>query len=97
MRKGHNSLAMIVTNQVNAELMDGSLFLFISRNKKTIKGIFFDGTGLVVLHKKIESGRFMSFNASTASFEINEDEFNIVFHGGHIPLSRTGKRIKLKK
>lgn len=97
MRKGHNSLAMIVTNKVNAELMDGSLFLFVSKNKKTIKGIFFDGTGLVVLHKKIETGKFMSFDTSRAAFEINEDEFNIVFHGGHIPLSRTGKRIKLRK
>ncbi len=77
--------------------MNRSLFLFISKNKKTIKGIFFDGTGLVLLHKKLESGSFMSFNASNAAFEINEDEFNIIFHGGHIPLSRTGKRIKLKK
>lgn len=97
MRKGHNSLAMIVTNKINVEIMNRSLFLFISKNKKTIKGIFFDGTGLVLLHKKLESGSFMSFNASNAAFEINEDEFNIIFHGGHIPLSRTGKRIKLKK
>ena len=97
MRKGHNSLAMIVTNKINFELMDGALFLFVSRNKKTIKGIFFDGTGLVLLHKKLESGSFMSFDSSSATFEINEDEFNIIFHGGHIPLSRTGKRIKLKK
>ncbi len=97
MRKGHNSLAMIVTKKINAELMDQSLFLFVSKNKKTIKGIFFDGTGLVLLHKKLESGRFMSFNTSSATFKINEDEFNIIFHGGHLPLSRVGKRIKLKK
>lgn len=97
MRKGHNSLAMIVTNKINFELMDRALFLFVSKNKKTIKGIFFDGTGLVLLHKKLDSGRFMSFDASNATFEINEDEFSIIFHGGHIPLSRTGKRIKLKK
>lgn len=97
MRKGHSSLAMIVTKKTKFEVMDGSLFLFVSKNKKIMKGLFFDGTGLVLLHKKLESGSFMSFNASEASFEINEDEFNIVFHGGHIPLSRTGKRIKLKK
>ncbi len=97
MRKGHNSLAMIVTKKINFELMDGALFLFVSKNKKTIKGILFDGTGLVLLHKKLESGRFMSFDASNATFKINKNEFNIIFHGGHIPLSRTGKRIKLKR
>ncbi|MBC8548154.1 MAG: IS66 family insertion sequence element accessory protein TnpB [Candidatus Brocadiales bacterium] len=97
MRKGHSSLAMIVTQKTKFEIMNGSLFLFISKNKKIIKGLFFDGSGLVLLHKKLESGRFMSFDASKAAFEVNEDEFQIIFHGGHIPLSRQGKRIKLKK
>ena len=97
MRKGHNSLAMVVIDKIDKELMDGSLFLFVSKNKKTIKGIFFDGSGLVLLHKKLEAGSFMSFNLSKVAFEVNEKEFNIIFHGGHIPLSRTGKRIKLKK
>jgi len=97
MRKGHSSLAMIVTQKIDVEIMDGALFLFISKNRKTVKGVFFDGTGMVLLHKKLEAGRFMSFDVSNAAFEVNEDEFNIIFHGGHIPLSRTGKRIKLKK
>ncbi len=97
MRKGHSSLAMIVTQKTKIEIMDGTLFLFVSKNKKIIKGLFFDGTGLVLLHKKLESGRFMSFDASKSAFEVNEDEFKIIFHGGHIPLSRQGKRIKLKK
>ena len=79
MRKGHNSLAMIVTKKINSELMDKSLFLFVSKNKRTIKGIFFDGTGLVLLHKKLESGRFMSFDVSSATFEMNEDELILFF------------------
>lgn len=39
----------------------------------------------------------MSFNVATAMFEVDRDEFKIIFHGGQISLSRTGKRIKLKK
>jgi transposase len=97
MRKGHSSLALLVTQKTDIEIMDGHLFLFISKNKKIIKGIFFDGTGLIIVHKKLEAGTFMSFDASSAAFEVNEDEFKIIFHGGHIPLSRSGKRIKLKK
>ncbi|MBF0360161.1 MAG: IS66 family insertion sequence element accessory protein TnpB [Oligoflexia bacterium] len=97
MRKGHSSLTMLITEKTNFEVMDGSLFLFVSKNKKTIKGVFFDGSGLVLLHKKIEAGKFMSFNVATAMFEVNRDEFKIIFHGGQIPLSRTGKRIKFKK
>lgn len=97
MRKGHSSLAMLITEKTNFEIMDGSLFLFVSKNKKTIKGVFFDGSGLVLIHKKLEAGKFMTFNMSTAMFEVNGDEFNIIFHGGKIPLTRVGKRIKFKK
>jgi transposase len=96
MRKGHSSLAMLVTRETKFELMEGHLFLFISRNRKTLKGLFFDGTGLVMVHKKLESGRFMTFDACNASFEVDQDEFKIIFHGGHIPLSRSGERIRLQ-
>lgn len=96
MRKGHSSLSQIVTHKIKMELMDGDLFFFVSKNKKTIKGLAFDGTGLSLIHKKLEAGQFMSFNKSQGTFQLNHKEFQIVFHGGHIPLSRTGKRIKLK-
>jgi transposase len=96
MRMGHSSLAMLVTRKTNFEIMEGSLFLFFSRNRKTVKGLFFDGTGLVLLHKKLESGKFMSFDAVKTLFETNPEEFRIIFHGGHIPLSKSGKRIRLQ-
>jgi transposase len=87
---------MIVTKETKFEIMSGSLFLFIAKNRKTVKGLFFDGSGLVLVHKKIESGRFMDFSSSQAVFEVSTDEFKIIFHGGHIPLSRTGQRIKFQ-
>ncbi len=96
MRMGHSSLAMLVTRNTKFEIMEGSLFIFISKNRKTMKGLFFDGTGLVLVHKKLESGRFMSFEAAKASLQVDADEFRIIFHGGHIPLSRSGKRIRLQ-
>ena len=96
MRKGHSSLSQLITSKTKFEIMDGSLFLFVSKNKRTIKGLYFDGTGLTVIHKKLQAGRFMSFDKCKASLEVNEDEFNIIFHGGHIPLSRSGERIKLQ-
>ncbi len=96
MRKGHSSLSQIVTHKIKIELMDGALFFFVSKNKKTIKGLYFDGTGLVLIHKKLDAGNFMSFNNSLGVFQVNDRELQIIFHGGHIPLSSSGKRIKLK-
>lgn len=61
-----------------------------------MKGLFFDGTGLVLVHKKLESGRFMSFEICKELFEASVDEFKILLHGGKIPLTRSGKRIRLQ-
>lgn len=96
MRKGHSSLAMLITKETRFEIMEGSLFLFISKNRKTLKALFFDGTGLVLVHKKLESGRLMSIDLLQNPLELFEDDFKIIFHGGHLPLSRKGKRIRLQ-
>lgn len=97
MRKGHNSLSHLVTHQMDHDLLLGSLFLFVARNRKSIKAIFFDGNGLVVVHKKLERGRFMSFDDLSEVTEINSNELTLILNGGQIPLSKSGKKICLKK
>ncbi|MGB0454669.1 MAG: IS66 family insertion sequence element accessory protein TnpB [Bacteriovoracaceae bacterium] len=96
MRKGHNTLAYIVLNKIGQELLSGALFLFIAKNRKAAKAIFFDGNGLVLIHKKLERGRFMSFDNMSFVTEINSNEFSLIFNGGMIPLSKAGKKISLK-
>jgi transposase len=96
LRKGHSSLARLVTSETKFELMEGMLFLFVSRNRKTLKGLFFDGSGLVILHKKLDSGKFMSTNFLVSPLELYEDDFKIIFHGGEIPLTSKGQRIRLQ-
>ena len=43
MRKGHNTLSYIVLQKMNLNLLSGALFLFVAKNRKACKGIFFDG------------------------------------------------------
>jgi transposase len=96
MRKGHNTLAYIVTHVMNFDLIDGSLFIFVGKNRKACKAIFFDGNGLVLIHKKLERGRFMSFDNISEVVEINSNEFLLIINGGQIPISKSGKKISLK-
>ena len=97
MRKGHNTLAQVVTHQMNMELISGSLFLFVSKSRKAAKAIFFDGNGVVLIHKKIERGRFMSFDNLKEVTEINSNELSLILNGGQIPLSKSGKKLSLKR
>lgn len=97
MRKGHNTLSFIVINKIKREIMSGALFLFVAKNRKAAKAIFFDGNGLVLIHKKLERGRFMSFDNLSEVTEINSNELSLILNGGMIPLSKSGKKISLKR
>lgn len=76
--------------------MSGALFLFVAKNRKACKAIFFDGNGVVLIHKKLEKGRFMSFDSLFQTTEINSNELSLILNGGQIPLSKSGKKISLK-
>lgn len=97
MRKGHNTLSYVVLEKTEADLLSGALFLFVAKNRKALKALFFDGNGLVLVHKKLEKGRFTSFDSLSETTEINSNEFALVFGGGVLPLSKTGKKLSLKK
>ena len=97
MRKGHNTLSYIVVQKMELELLSGALFLFVAKNRKAVKAIFFDGNGLILIHKKLERGRFMSFMSLQDVTEINSNELQLVLNGGQIPLSKSGKKISIKK
>ena len=96
MRKGHNTLSFIVLKKMDLDLLSGALFLFVAKNRKAVKAIFFDGNGLILLHKKLERGRFMAFDKLSSTTEINSNEFNLILNGGLIPLSKGGEKISLK-
>ena len=97
MRKGHNTLAYIVIHEIEIELLSGALFLFVAKSRKACKALFFDGNGLVLVHKKLERGRFMSFENIKEVTEINSNELLLILNGGQIPLSKAGKKISIKK
>ena len=96
MRKGHSSLSMIISRKTKFEIMDGTLFILVSKNRRTLKGLFFDGSGLCLLHKKIDSGNFMATDFFKNPFELFESDFKIIIHGGRVPVSKKGQRIKLQ-
>ena len=38
--------------------LSGTVFLFVSKDRKRAKSLSWDGTGLVILMKRLEKGRF---------------------------------------
>ncbi len=58
MRFGFHKLTGLVRESHGmAKILDGHVFLFLGNNRTRMKVLFFDGTGLCVLIKRIEQGK----------------------------------------
>lgn len=58
LRKGYNGLVGIVEQSFKQNVMDGDLYLFVNKRRSSCKVLLWDGTGLCILSKRLERGRF---------------------------------------
>jgi transposase len=59
MRKGFDSLAVLVQETLKKDPFSGHLFAFRGRKADTMKILFWDGNGLCLFSKRLQQGRFI--------------------------------------
>jgi transposase len=84
MRCGFERLHSFCVHQMRAEMNQGHLYVFFGKNRRRIKVICYDGTGLVLIAKRIERGRFMSLDELLGRTEITQAELKLLMHGSVI-------------
>ena len=58
MRKGFEGLTALVAGRLKEDLRSGALFVFSNKTHTRLKVLCWDGTGLWLLCKRLEKGRF---------------------------------------
>ena len=100
MRKGFDGLSSLVFKSFGMKLFDGNMFVFISRNRKRAKVLYWDGTGICILAKRMEQGKLSApwRSDNKEPFSITMSELSLLLEGnelvGHIPFSPSSFSLK---
>lgn len=84
MRCGFERLHSYCVHQMSALMDQGHVYLFFGKNRKRIKVLCYDGSGLLLIAKRIERGRFMLHSELLGRSEINLSELKLILHGSLI-------------
>jgi transposase len=84
MRCGFEKLHSFCVHQMNAVMDQGHLYIFFGKNRRRMKLLSYDGSGLVLIAKRIERGQFMALDDLLGRSEITIDEMKLIMHGSII-------------
>ena len=84
MRKAIDGLLVLIVDHLKSNPQSGSLYLFVNRDRKKIKGVYWDRNGFVMLYKRLEKGRFQFPNFDNlTSLAIGRQELHWLLAGFH--------------
>jgi transposase len=81
MRCGFDRLSYFAREVMRSKIDMGHVYLFFGKNRKRIKALYFDGSGLVLVHKRMEKNSFMHIGDLDNIKEITLAELKLIFHG----------------
>ena len=86
MRKGHAGLASVVRKEMGKDPLSGALFLFTNRRRTHAKVLWFDGSGLCLLAKRLERGRFACLwkQVECEQMALTMSELMLFLEGSHL-------------
>ena len=84
MRWAFERLTYLVESEMGKKLERGSIFIFLGNNRKRLKTLYFDGSGLNLLTKRMEKHTFMPLRDLDEREEIDYSDLEMLIHGATI-------------
>ena len=85
MRASYDTLFSKARGVLNQDPFSGHLFLFINSKRTSIKCLFYDGTGFIIISKRMEKGLFSRINPMfRGDIILTAAEFALFFEGADL-------------
>ena len=85
MRASYDTLFAKAKGVLAQDPFSGHLFVFINSRRTSIKCLFYDGTGLVIIAKRMERGLFSRINPMyRGEMTLTAAEFALFFEGANL-------------
>ena len=84
MRAGINTLHALVADRLKEDSRSGSLFVFSNKRRQLIKVLYWDGTGMWLMVKRLEQGTFFwprAADAHQAKLQLTPEAFAMLTDG----------------
>jgi len=81
MRRGFDGLAALVQMQLQADPFSGQIFVFRGRRGDRVKLLWWDGDGLCLFAKRLESGKFVWPQANDGKVSLSFAQLSMLLEG----------------
>lgn len=84
MRFGYERLGGLVRERMRAEPRSKALFVFVGKRGHTMKVLTWDGTGAIIVHKKLDAGKFTLPKATRVGDQhviVSDAIFEVIYKG----------------
>jgi len=92
MRRSFDGLHSIVQSEFNRDVQGGDMFLFLNKRRDRIKIMWWDGDGMAIFMKRLESGTYQlpAITADQVSLVMDRTQVELLLSG--IELSSVKRR-----
>jgi transposase len=97
MRKSFDGLGGIVRQQMNLDLLNGDVFIFINRRRNQIKLLQWDRDGFSIYHKRLEKGTFeWPVNTGQGKIVLSSLDLQLILSGVQLRSIKHRPRFRLR-
>ena len=85
MRSSYDTLVSLTEKVLGQNPFSGHLFLFVNKKRSSCKCLYYDGTGFIIISKRLDHGRFTRFNPLyRKKLVFNYSEYSLFLEGAQM-------------